>query len=206
MVPITASIAGSCAELLRKAKIYDPARVNYATKDLHVSCRPARTSQSYKLQLLIATFSRHWQGPLATRPFSLTLTVSHDLRNLLTCLVYREKGVQDNLSFLWMDKRGLEGCGFFAYSWKLPAHSGAFLFTLDNFSFFTYSWSFFAYSFSFFTYSWSFFAYSEKVRLIRALRDCKQRSLTVSKKARTASKKASLGLETPRFKLMFRQL
>ena len=83
------------------------------------------------------------------------------------------------------------GCGFFAYSWKLPAYSGAFLLTVDNFSFFTYNWSFFAYSFSFFTYSWSFFAYSGKVRLVRAFRDCKQRSLTVSKKAPTVSKKAS---------------
>ena len=83
------------------------------------------------------------------------------------------------------------GCGFFAYSWKLPAYSGAFLLTVDKFSLFTYSWSFFAYSFSFLTYSWSFFAYSGKVRLIRALRDCKQRSLTVSKKAPTVSKKAS---------------
>ena len=55
---------------------------------------------------------------------------------------------------------------FFAYSWKLPAYSGAFLLTVDNFSFF-------AYSFSFLTYSWSFFAYSGKVRLIRALRNCK---------------------------------
>ena len=85
----------------------------------------------------------------------------------------------------------ISGCGFFAYSWKLPAYSGAFSLTLDNFSFFAYSWSFFAYSFSFFTYSWSLFAYSGTVRLIRALRDCKQRTLTVSKKARTVSKKAS---------------
>ena len=77
-----------------------------------------------------------------------------------------------------------EGCGFFAYSWKLPAYSGAFLLTVGNFSFF-------AYSFSFLTYSWSFFAYSGKVLLIRALRDCKQRSPTVSKKAPTVSKKAS---------------
>ena len=84
-----------------------------------------------------------------------------------------------------------QGCGFFAYSWKLPAYSGAFLLTVDNFGFCTYSWSFFPYSFSFFTYSWSFLAYSGKVRLIRALRDCKQRSLTVSKKAPTVSKKAS---------------
>ena len=36
-----------------------------------------------------------------------------------------------------------------------------------------------------------FFAYSGKVRLIRPLRDCMQRSLTVSKKAPTVSKKAS---------------
>ena len=44
---------------------------------------------------------------------------------------------------------------------------------------------------SFFTFNWQFqlfylqlelFSYSEKVRLISALRDCKQRSLTVSKK------------------------
>ena len=70
-----------------------------------------------------------------------------------------------------------DGCGFFAYSWKLPAYSGAFLLTVDNFSFFTYSWN--------------FLAYSGKVRLIKALRDCKQRSLTVSKKAPTVSKKAS---------------
>ena len=83
------------------------------------------------------------------------------------------------------------GCSFFAYSWKLPAHSGAFLLTADNLSFFTYSWSFFAYSFSFFTYNWSFFAYRGKVRLISAFRDCKQRSLTANKKAPTVSKKAS---------------
>ena len=83
------------------------------------------------------------------------------------------------------------GCGIFAYSWKLPAYSGAFVLTINKFSFFTYNWSFFAYSFSFFTYNWSFFAYSGKVRLISALRDCKPRSLTVSKKAQTVSKKAS---------------
>ena len=38
---------------------------------------------------------------------------------------------------------------FFAYSWKLPAHSGALLLTIDNLSFLAYTWSFFAYSFSF---------------------------------------------------------
>ena len=83
------------------------------------------------------------------------------------------------------------GCGFFAYSWKLPAYSGAFLLTIDYFSMFTYNWSFFAYNFSFFAYNWSFLAYSGKVRLIRTLRDCKQRSFTVSKKAPTVSTKAS---------------
>ena len=57
------------------------------------------------------------------------------------------------------------GCSFFAYSWKLPAYSGVFLLTVDNFGFFTYSWSFFVYNFSFSTYSWSFFAYSGKVPL-----------------------------------------
>ena len=29
-----------------------------------------------------------------------------------------------------------QGCGSFAYSWKLPTYSGAFLLTDDNFSFF----------------------------------------------------------------------
>ena len=56
-----------------------------------------------------------------------------------------------------------KGCGFFAYSWKLPVYSGAFLLTVGNFSF-TYSLSFFAYSFSFFAYSWSSLAYNGKVR------------------------------------------
>ena len=83
------------------------------------------------------------------------------------------------------------GCGFFAYSWKLPSYSGAFYLQLTILASLTYSWSFFAYSFSFFAYSWSFFAYSGKLRLIRTLKDCKQRSLTVSKKTPTVSKKAS---------------
>ena len=43
--------------------------------------------------------------------------------------------------------------------------------------------AFFAYSFSFFTYNWSFFAYNGKVHLIMGKRDCKQRSLTVSKES-----------------------
>ena len=70
--------------------------------------------------------------------------------------------------------------------------------TADKFSFFTSSWSFFACSFSFFTYSWSSFAYSGKVRLTRALRDCKQSNWTVSKKTSpTVSKKASPDLWSP---------
>ena len=44
----------------------------------------------------------------------------------------------------------------------------------------------------------AFFAYSGKVRLIRALRDCKQRSLTVSKKAPTVSKKAAPVFQAPK--------
>ena len=60
-----------------------------------------------------------------------------------------------------------------------------------KFSFVAYNWSFFVYTFSLFTYSWSLFAYTGKVRLIRALRDCKQRSLNVSKNAPTVSEKAS---------------
>ena len=68
----------------------------------------------------------------------------------------------------------------------------AFLLTIDKFSFFTYNWSFFACNLTFLTYIWSFFVvYSGKVRLIRALRDFKQRSLSASKNAPTVSKKAS---------------
>ena len=62
------------------------------------------------------------------------------------------------------------GCSFLAYSWKLPAYSGAVLVAVDDFSIFTCSWSFFAYNFNFFAYSWSFFAYSGKVRLIKGLK------------------------------------
>ena len=56
---------------------------------------------------------------------------------------------------------------------------------------------FLTYIFSFFTYSWSFFAYRGKVRLTSALRDCKQRSLTVSKKAPTVSKQATTHIKEP---------
>ena len=77
---------------------------------------------------------------------------------------------------------------FFAYSWRLPAYSGAFLLTVDDFSFFAYSWSFLLTVSAFLLTVGAFFAYSGKVPPIRALRDCKQRSLSVSKKAPTVSK------------------
>ena len=41
-----------------------------------------------------------------------------------------------------------------AYSWELPAYNGAFLLTIENFSFSTCSWSFFTYSWSFFSLQW----------------------------------------------------
>ena len=76
-----------------------------------------------------------------------------------------------------------EGCGFFAYNWKLPAYSGAFLLTVDISSFFTYSWSFFAYNFSFFSYSSSFFAYSGKVHLYQGLQGLKAKKLNCKHKS-----------------------
>ena len=112
---------------------------------------------------------------------------------LLETMINSKQGLSD----LSRNKRG--GCGFFTYSWKLPAYSGAFLLTVDIFSFFTYNWSFFAYSCSFFSYNCSFFAHSGKVRLIGALKDCKQRSLTVSKKAPTVTKKASPAIKSAIF-------
>ena len=84
----------------------------------------------------------------------------------------------------------------FACGWKLPAYSGAFLLTVGFGRFVTYSWSFFAYSFSFSTYNCSFLTYSGKVCLISTLTDCKQRSSTVSQKARTVSKRASPWVES----------
>ena len=71
---------------------------------------------------------------------------------------------------LWATPSGTPrfGCSFFAYSWQLPLIVGLFYLqvTIDNFSFFTYSWS--------------FLAYNGKVRqTLGDLRDCKRRSLTV---------------------------
>ena len=59
------------------------------------------------------------------------------------------------------------------------------------------SWSFLAYNFSFVFTVGAFFACSWKVRLIRALRDCKQRSLTVSKKSSNSKWKSSPRLFLP---------
>ena len=66
-----------------------------------------------------------------------------------------------------------------------------FLLTIDNCSFLTYSWSCILTALASLLTVGAFFAYSGKVHLRRALRDCKQRSLTVSKAAPTVSKKAS---------------
>ena len=60
------------------------------------------------------------------------------------------------------------GCGFFAYSWKLPAYSRAFLLTVDNFSFFLTVGAFLLTVLAFLRTVGAFFAYSGKVRLIRA--------------------------------------
>ena len=83
------------------------------------------------------------------------------------------------------------GCGFFAYNWKLPAYSGASLLTANNFSFFTYNIGAFLLTILAFLLTVGAFCLQWEVRLMRALRDCKQRRLTVSKKAPTVSKKAS---------------
>ena len=67
----------------------------------------------------------------------------------------------------------------------------SFLLTIDRVGAFLLTIGAFHLQLLSFTYSWSFLAYNGKVRLISDLRDCKQRSLTVSKQAPTASKKAS---------------
>ena len=86
------------------------------------------------------------------------------------------------------------GCNLFACTalqLEAPCSQWSFfLLTIDNLGFSIFNWSFFAYKYIL-AYSWTFFAYNGKVRLIRTLRDCKQRSLTVSKRAATVSKNAS---------------
>ena len=46
-------------------------------------------------------------------------------------------GICSILYFAVFQSLGGSGMRLFAYSWKLPAYSGAFLLTVDNFSFFT---------------------------------------------------------------------
>ena len=53
------------------------------------------------------------------------------------------------LVFLFQILAGKIGCNFFAYSWKIPAYSGAFLLTIDNFSLLITNWNF-IYNFSVF--------------------------------------------------------
>ena len=78
------------------------------------------------------------------------------------------------------------GCSFSAYSWKLPACSGAFLLTVASGSCFACSFSFFTCSFRFWAYNFSlfacFFTYRKKVRLMSTYTDCKQRSSTEIKR------------------------
>ena len=75
------------------------------------------------------------------------------------------------------------GCGFLLTI-------GSFLLTVELF-YLQLTILVFSLTIGVFTYNWSFFAYSGRVHLIRALRDCRQRSLTVSKKTPTVSKKTS---------------
>ena len=84
----------------------------------------------------------------------------------------------------WSDSPCL-GCSFFAYSWKLPAYSGSFLLTFDNLVFYL-QLEFFLLTALAFSLTVEL-AYNGKVRLIRALRDCKQRSWAVSKKKKKSS-------------------
>ena len=79
----------------------------------------------------------------------------------------------------------------FAYNWKLPAYSGAFYLQLTILAFLLTIGVFLLTALASLLTIGVFFAYSGKVHLKRASRDCKQRSLTVSKKTPTVSRKAS---------------
>ena len=73
-------------------------------------------------------------------------------------------------------------------------------FTVHKFSFFTYNWSLFTHTFSVFCLQLELFCLQWKVHLISALRDCKQRCLTVSKKAPTVMRiRFSTPPPTPEF-------
>ena len=64
----------------------------------------------------------------------------------------------------------ISGCGFFAYSWKFPAYNGVSCLQLTILVLLLIV----AVLVSLLTVG-SFFAYSGKVRLIKALKDCKQK-------------------------------
>ena len=87
-------------------------------------------------------------------------------------------------------KQSFQRCNFLLTVGSFLLTMGLFYFQLTILALFLTIGVLFAYGFSFFTYSWSFFAYNGKVPPIRALRDCKQKGLSVSKKAPTVSKKS----------------
>ena len=82
--------------------------------------------------------------------------------------------------FFWMQL-------FFAYSWKLPAYNGASSLTIDNFSFSTYNWSsllaILAFSLTILAclLTVGAFCLQWESASNKGLKDCRQRSLSVSK-------------------------
>ena len=90
------------------------------------------------------------------------------------------------------------------YAFFFPVTVGSFLFTMELFylqltslAFLLRGWSFFTYNLSFLLAIGAFFAYSEKVRLISARRDCKQRSLTQKAGDDPNFRKKTLGVKRP---------
>ena len=90
------------------------------------------------------------------------------------------------------DNFGENSCGMqrFSYSWKLPAYSGTFQTYRWKFWHFTWSWSFSLTILVFLLTVWAFCLQWDSVSN-NALRAYKQRSLTVSEKASTVSRKSS---------------
>ena len=76
----------------------------------------------------------------------------------MNVLVFPECTFCRSHSLVCLPKDRQKDAASFAYSKKLPAYNGAFLLTVDNFSFFSHNWRFFVYNFSFLAYSWSFFS------------------------------------------------
>ena len=72
---------------------------------------------------------------------------------------------------------------FFFYSWKPPAYSGSFYLQLTILASLLTILVFVLSALTFLLANRAFLAYNGKVRLIRALRDCKQISLTVRNKS-----------------------